>query len=156
MPYSDDQKWGYLGGLAARPWLIVPVVASLHLTYGICLLANPSVARITAVHLLERACGPASAYVLIAVALLSLIPMIKRMRAETVHLFLWPQQTVLFLMAASGLLAAFTGLYPDGTARSFSFIFADQCYTWLLAAGHLAATMRNALLGKGSMDGRFR
>lgn len=41
-------------------------------------------------------------------------------------LFLIPQQTVLFIMGFTGLLAAMSGHYADGTIKPSLFILSDQ------------------------------
>lgn len=139
---------GIGSGFASRPWLIVPICAAMHVTYATAFLIDRGVGDITALALVHALFGRLLWIVLLSVAAMSLVPMFIRMRAECVHLCLWPQQTVLFLMAASALEAALQGRYPDGYARSFVFIFSDQCYAIYLALGHLAATLRNARLGR--------
>jgi hypothetical protein len=135
-------------GFASRPWLIVPVCAAMHATYAVAFLMDSGVGDITALSLAHALFGRFVWAALLAVAAISLVPILIRMRAECVHLCLWPQQTILFLMAASALAAAYQGKYPDGYERSFVFIFSDQCYAIYLAIGHLAATLRNARLGR--------
>lgn len=139
---------GIGSGFASRPWLIVPVCAAMHATYAMAFLIDHGVGDITALALVHALFGRMLWIVLLSVAAVSLVPIVIRMRAECVHICLWPQQTMLFLMAASALTAAFHGKYPDGYARSFAFIFSDQCYAIYLAIGHLAATLRNARLGR--------
>ncbi len=136
------------GGLASRPWLIVPTCAAMHATYAIGFLTDRAVGGITALALIHTLFGDFCWIVLFAVAVIALAPMIIRMHAVCVHFCLWPQQTALFLMAASALVAAYNGRYPDGIERSFIFIFTDQCYAVFLTAAHLAATIRNARIGK--------
>lgn len=139
-------KW--LGGIGRRPWLIVPLAAALHLTYGLGLLAGEyDVARITAVYLIGKTFGAITIATLIIVGLVSLIPMVVTMRAERIHLCLWPQQTLLFLMAASALSASVEGQYPDGTIKNGLFILIDQSWTIYIACAHFAATLRNAMYG---------
>lgn len=133
-----------MSGFASRPWLIVPLCAVIHATYALIYLLAPAVAHITALHLLHDLIGPLMAPVLLAVAVLSLTPLAVHSPAWAVHLFLWPQQFVLFLMAASALEAVAFGTYPDGVVRPSLFILADQCYAPYLALAHLAATVRNA------------
>lgn len=139
---------GLQKAIGQRPWLIIPMASALHYTYASALLMEPSVSRITAVHLIERWLDNYAPLALAFVATLALVPMFKKMRAENIHLCLWPQQTLLFLMSASAIHATITGSYPDGTVRPFWFIAADQCYTVIFTVGHLAATIRNALLGR--------
>jgi hypothetical protein len=145
--------WGWKGdeigsGLASRPWLIVPVCAAMHVTYAGGFLIDPGVGDITALSLVHTLFGRFSWIPLLAVAAISIAPILVRMRSECVHLCLWPQQTILFLMAASALSAAYQGRFPDGVERSFAFIFSDQCYAIYLTIAHLAATLRNARLGR--------
>jgi hypothetical protein len=154
------RTWGWNGdgvgsGLASRPWLIVPVCAAMHLTYAVGFLFDRGVGDITALSLPHAIFGRSVWLALLAVAALSIVPILLRMRAECVHLCLWPQQTILFLMAASALWAAYQGKYPDGVERSFAFIFSDQCYAVYLTIAHLAATLRNARLGRYG-DGHLR
>jgi hypothetical protein len=146
---------GIGSGIASRPWLIVPVCAAMHITYAMAFLIDRGVGDITALALVHALFGRLLWIVLLSVAGLSLAPIVIRMRAECIQLCLWPQQTVLFLMAASALAAAWHGKYPDGYERSFVFIFSDQCYAVYLAIGHLAATLRNARLGRHG-DGPVR
>lgn len=131
-------------GLASRPWLIVPLCAGLHATYAVSFLIDPSVGSITALHLLHNMTGRLMWVALLFVAATSLVPMVVEMRSSRVHLWLWPQQLVLFMMAAAALEAAARGSYPDGIVRPWTFILADQCYAPGLALAHLAATVRNA------------
>jgi hypothetical protein len=135
-------------GFATRPWLIVPVCAAMHATYAVAFLIDPAVGDITALSLVHALFGKFVWLALLFVAVISMAPILIWMRSECIHLCLWPQQTLLFLMAASALSAAYQGHYPDGTVRSFAFIFSDQCYAVYLAFGHLAATLRNARLGR--------
>lgn len=135
-------------GFASRPWLIVPVCAAMHATYAAAFLADAGVGDVTALALAHALFGQQVWIALLMVATLSLAPMMFEMRTECVHLCLWPQQTVLFLMAASAIAAAYQGKYPDGVERSFTFIFSDQCYAVYLTVGHLAATLRNARNGR--------
>lgn len=145
-------------GLASRPWLIVPIVIALHVTFGIGVVRDPSVAKITAINLIDSICGPWTPGVFFTVAVIAALPiLIPRMRADCVHLCLWPQQTVLFLMTASVFMAAAAGSYPDGTQRPFDFIFTDQCLAVYVTVGHLAATLRNAIYGRHwQANGHFR
>lgn len=131
-------------GLASRPWLIVPLCAGIHATYAIAFIASPAVAGITALHLLYDLTGNLMWLALLIVAATALVPMVTAMPATRVHLFLWPQQLVLFMMAASAIEAVVRGTYPDGVVRPAMFILADQCYAPGLALAHLAVTVRNA------------
>lgn len=131
-----------------RPWLIVPLAAALHTTFGLGLLFDYDTQRITAIYLMAQAFGSLAAPLFFTVAFLSMIPMFVPMRAERIHLCLWPQQTILFIAAASALLAASHGYYPDGTEKNGLFIFADQSWTVYLAACHFVATLRNAMIGR--------
>lgn len=131
-------------GFAARPWLIVPIVSAIHLTYAVLLHINPDVSHITGLHVAQIIFGPILSWVLTAVALLAISPMVFDLSAATIHLCLWPQQFMLFLMALSAVAASSTGIYPDGTERGVAFVTADQCYAVYLMLGHLAATIRNA------------
>lgn len=145
-----------LGGLAQRPWLIVPTVAALHMTYGIGLFADDfyDVSHITAVYLLAKTFGWATSPIFIAVAIISIVPMMVTMPADKIHRCLWPQQTVLFIMAASVMSASAAGHYPDGTIKNGLYIFIDQAWTLYLTLAHLAATLRNARLGREIMSGK--
>jgi hypothetical protein len=124
------------------------MAALLHLTYGIGLLAGEyDVEKITAVYLTGRTFGAQTWLVFVFVALLSVLPMVRPMKSEHIHLCLWPQQTILFIMAASAMTAAIGGHYPDGTVKNGLFIFIDQSWTVYLALAHFATTLRNAMLG---------
>ncbi len=135
-------------GFASRPWLVVPIVAAMHITYAVAFLFNDNVGHITALHLIHIMFGSLIWVVLLFVAAISILPMIREMKSKNVQLCLWPQQTILFLMTASVMSAAFMQSYPDGTERPFSFIYADQCFAVYLTIGHLAATLRNAWRGR--------
>lgn len=135
-------------GFAGRPWLIVPICAAMHATYAIGFLIERDVGSITALSLVHSLFGNFVWAVLLAVAAIAMIPIIIEMPAKRIHLCLWPQQSIMFLMAASALAAAVRGHYPDGYVRSFTFIFSDQCYAIYLMIGHLAATWRNVRLGR--------
>lgn len=133
-------RWGF----ASRPWLIVPVVAAMHITYAIAYLLNVKVGSITAMSIAAAMFGQYIWAFLFTVAILALFPMIWRLDSRWVHICLWPQQFMLLLMALSAVSAIGHGAYPDGYSAPRLFIFADQCYTFYLMLGHLAATVRNA------------
>lgn len=142
-------------GLASRPWLVVPGVAAIHATCAIGFLFDPAVGSITALALIHTLAGRFVWLVLLVTAVISVLPMIFHMSAAWIHRCLWPQQALLFLMAYSAVAAALRGKYPDGVERSFAFIFTDQCWAVYLMIMHLAATLRNAWLGRYG-NGRFR
>jgi hypothetical protein len=139
-----------LSGLASRPWLIVPVCSLLHLTYAAGLLIDEKVYKITALHLAEALLGRGLFCALVGVALIALVPMVMKMEPKTTHLYLLPQQCMLFLMAVSAILASISGVYPDGYEASHAFILADQSFTIWLMLGHLAALIRNARFASGT------
>jgi len=137
-------------GLASRPWLVVPLAAAIHATYGIGLFAGYDVSHVTAVYLIYQGMswiglGFATAWLMLGVAVLSITPMVFKMRTDSMHLCLWPQQMLLFGMAASTLLASSHGYYPDGTLKNGVYIYIDQAWAVYLALAHFAATLRNAL-----------
>ena len=137
------------GGFASRPWLVVPIASAAHFTYWAAILYSAGVGKITAAHLLTMTIGAISAaWIFLAVGLFAISPMFIRMRAEYIHLCLWPQQTVLFISTASVLNAIFRSQFPDGYPSTWNFIAADQCLTIYLTVAHFAATLRNALLGR--------
>lgn len=136
-------------GLGTRPWLIVPLCAIVHITYAICYLINVNVGQITALHVTNSLFGRFIWVAFIVAALASLVPMFVRLRPAIIHLYLWPQQFMLFLMAISAMEAAVGGSYPDGTVRSHSFIYADQCLIVYLAIAHFIALYRNAQFPDG-------
>ncbi len=132
------------GGFASRPWLIVPMVSGIHLTYAVGSLLNADVFHITALHYSYILFGATLPLWLVAVAVAALAPMVQTFPAKFVHLFLWPQQFFLFLMSLSAIAAGLAGAYPDGTVKNAVFILVDQCFApWLMAA-HFAAILRNA------------
>src|SRR5215470_3109360 len=118
------------GGFASRPWLVVPIASTAHLTYWAALLSDESVKKITAVNLLTTTAGTQwAAWIFCGVGLLAISPMFIRMRAENIHLCLWPQQTVLFISCASIFSALFHAKFPDGYVSTWEFIGTDQCLT---------------------------
>lgn len=136
-----------LSGFASRPWLIIPICSALHLTYALGLWLDKSVYKITALHFSAALFGLALPYVLSFVALLAMYPMVARrkdIRPEEVHLYMWPQQLMLFLMTVAAITASFQGVYPDGYIANSIFIMADQSFALWLMLGHLAAMIRNA------------
>lgn len=136
-----------LTGLASRPWLVVPVCIAGHTTFAIGTLMDPAVEKITPLYALHLLAGNAMWIVLLAVAALALVPMVTHVRSMYVHLFLWPQQMVLFLSMTSALTAAWNGVYPDGYKPSSGmFIYADQCFMVYIMFAHLTAVIRNARL----------
>ena len=131
-------------GIASRPWLIVPVCSAMHVTYAICYLIDDKVGLITALHLSTQIFGESAWILFLVVGLMALVPMLAPMSAIAVHLFLWPQQLMLFLMALSAIDAVLVESYPDGYMAPSVFILADQSYAIFLMLGHLAATVRNS------------
>jgi hypothetical protein len=134
-----------MNGFASRPWLIVPLCAAIHLTFAWGMIADPDAARITAMHFAHVLFGIALPGVLVLAAATALTPMVwKIMPPAAIHMCLWPQQFILFLMALSTISATFEGSYPDGTIRSAVFIYTDQCASVYLMISHLVAVIRNA------------
>lgn len=133
-------------GFASRPWLIVPICSALHYTYSIGTFFDHKVAYITGLHFAHLLFHPFLPYVLFTVASLAILPMVRELRPQQVHLFLWPQQFMLMLMFMSTLWAAYSGRYPDGYQANSLFIFVDQSFSIWLTLGHLAAMIRNSKL----------
>lgn len=138
-----------MNGLASRPWLIVPVCAAMHVTFALGYLVDPNTAHITALHTAYTLFGWTLPVVCLLAAGLAICPMLAEMSPLAIHLSLWPQQFLLFLMTYSAIKAAWAGTYPDGYKNTFTFIYTDQCLGMYVMLGHLAAVLRNArLLGK--------
>ena len=131
------------------PGLVILLCSALHLTYGFALWVTPGVAPITSLHLLTAFTGPFSSSILIFVGGLALMPRYIEMSRWQMQWYIWPQQTVLLLMAGSAVFAAWHGVYPDGTVKTPMFILTDQCWTIYLAIAHLSASMRNLKYGPG-------
>lgn len=140
-------------GFASRPWLIVPTCAAGHLTFALCSLIEPAILKITPLHTMWLIFGRLTWVALIGASVLALCPMLLQVRSAYVHLYLWPQQFILFLSAASALFASVKGVYPDGYKPSSGvFIFADQCFMIYIMLAHLAAVIRNARLDNARTD----
>lgn len=131
-------------GIYSRPWNIVPACAAMHVTFAISYLIDAKVGSITALHLAHEIFGAMMWLVLLVIGLAAVAPMAVLMPAKWVHVCLWPQQFLLFLMVCSALQATFLGAYPDGYKATPVFIFADQCYAIYFMLAHLAAMRRNA------------
>jgi hypothetical protein len=131
-------------GFATRPWLIVPMVAGIHLHYAVGYFLDRGVAEITALYFANILFGWTLPYILIAVAITALLPMAINLSPHWVHLCLWPQQFLVFLMMLSAAVAASNGAYPDGTVKPGIFISTDQCFTFWMMAAHFAALIRNS------------
>lgn len=131
-------------GLSSRPWRIVPVCAAMHITFAIGLLIDPKVGLITALHFASLMFGDwVWAFVLFC-GLTAVVPMTFLLPARLIHICLWPQQFMLFLMASSVLQATLLGTYPDGYKAPPVFILTDQCYVIYLTLAHVAVLIRNA------------
>ena len=131
------------------PGLVILVCAVLHITYGLVLWVKPEAADIAALHLVQDLAGPFTASLLILVGGLALMPRYLEMSRWRMQWYIWPQQTVMLLMACSALWAAYNGAYPDGTVKPPLFIFTDQCWTVYLAIAHCSASLRNLKYGPG-------
>lgn len=97
----------------------------LHLLWGIALLVSPIYLFTTPMALLLSLFGQKPAgIILLWVAIFSTLGII---RSGKLGLFLGSfQNLVLWLSASSAIVSISNGMYPDGTARSAWFIFADQ------------------------------
>jgi hypothetical protein len=137
-----------------RPWikppgLVILVCAILHITYGLMLWLKPDVACIASLYLVTYLIGGWAPSILILVGGLALMPRLIEMSRWRMQWYIWPQQTVMLLMAGSILYASWNGVYPDGTVKNGAFIFTDQCWAIYLAIAHVSASLRNLKYGPG-------
>jgi len=138
-----------IGGLASRPWLIVPVCIAMHMTFAVALLMEPSVANITPLSLIFELFGSFTWLVLTVASLSAAMPMLVPLPSLYTHLYLWPQQFILFLSSVSIMQAIYDGKYFDNTIpHARLFILADQCVIVYLMLAHFAAVIRNARLAR--------
>jgi hypothetical protein len=117
-----------------RPILWMAVV--LHLTYGIALILDAGVARITALAAVVPHAIQGVAIGLILVAELGAWALTRRAPSMHTLAALLPQQGVLTFSAVSALYYVAVGHYGDGVPRSHLFILADQAPVILLALLH--------------------
>lgn len=133
------------GGIGSRPWLIVPLCIALHLTCAAAYLIDPTIIHITSLSVIEEVFGPFTILALVFASVLALVPMMRKTPQMLVHLYLWPQQFLLFLSSIAAVQASWFGTYPDGyVPSSRAFIIADQCVFVFLTIAHLTAIWRNA------------
>jgi hypothetical protein len=137
----------YLLTAIRPPGLVITAIATLHLTYAICMLVNPEVMDITALFMATRLFGVWSPSIFLLVGAFALMPRFYAMTPAMFQVCVWPQQTILLLMSVSVFAAVARGSYPDGTVKFPLFIFTDQCQWIIFTLAHLSATLRNLANG---------
>jgi hypothetical protein len=122
--------------IALRHFFVTPGVAAAHALSGMAIFAGAeSVLKTTPLYLLGSIVhNPTiAASILIATAVLAIIPYLTREpRRSWFMLLILPQQCLLLMHFVSAVLAIMAGQYHDGYVPSggSAFIFADQI--WLL------------------------
>lgn len=130
-------------------WGMVIATSLLHLAWAVLLLKSPDVINTTPLYGIAsgaRDLAGAADWadglvigVLISSALAAIIG--GRIRGLIGLGLMLPQQYVLLLSASTAIFSAYSGSYPDGTVRSWSFILADQMLTILAAPLYTMAVL---------------
>lgn len=119
----------------------------IHLAQAMLLIASAEAAGATPVHSIVWIVGGrhAGAGALILCSLLSLWAILGRHRDLVFRLaLLLPQQALLSLVAAGGLIAMMTERYADGVLRPLPFVMADQLPSVAMFGMHTYALVRGA------------
>lgn len=120
--------------MASRP-LVIVLAASLHICWGVLLLADAAVAGVTALSILGYLIPNYAAITLLASSCLAIASMITDKRTLRA-LLLVPQQFLLSVSAGGALVAMWLGQYADGVMHNRIFIAADQMHLPVLAVVH--------------------
>lgn len=134
---------GMRGYRFALPWLFWYAVG-IHLSWGLILLGSDAAASATPVYTLvshaERLQLPLP-WLLFVASALAICGLTYAKSPYATVLCLLPQQGAIVVTAGGALTAALSGHYPDGVARPWAFILADQIPSILIAIFHTLAML---------------
>jgi hypothetical protein len=140
--------WNQIG----RPWLLVSICSSVHITYAWALFVDyDNVSQQTTIVILTAVLGRwLSIASLIFAATAAWIPVWVNVGRMRTHLLMWPQQLILFIGSVAVMDITRAGSYFDGTVKDSAYIFSDQCVIVYLMVGHVVAIIRNAEIANGA------
>lgn len=124
--------------------IMIVYAVALHITWGLCMLADTSAAGGTALGALYRSFGNFTAPICFVAAVMALCAFKCRGRLVGVSLML-PQQFLLVISAVGAAHAMEVAHFADGVERSRAFIISDQAPAVLASIGHTIAVLRYAL-----------